>query len=184
MGINSVLFNMGYHREPALLNIGSKEKTYESLAAYLAADSSLSSASATSNGTDKVDLSLNKVATALVTDLAGLAADTIKSYPEFENDYVIAIIDNGSGEREARVYSREELVEASGGTEGEKAAMREALAKEPLLVYSSAEGLPESSGSEAAQGLLSKIDDFLADNQKLLNLLDTYGYDPFDKYKS
>lgn len=183
MSINSILFTQTYLREPALLNVGTKENNYESLASYLSLDSALSSAVTSSYGTDTVDLSLNKVATKLITDLAELTADTIAKYPEFQTDYVLAIVDTENGEREARVYSREELIEATATTEEEKEAMREALAKEPLLVYSSAENLPASSETPAAQDLLAKVENFLADNQKLLNLLDTYGYNPFDAMK-
>jgi hypothetical protein len=183
MGINSILFTQSYLREPALLNVGTKENSYESLANYLALDSSLTSASTTSSATDTVDLSLNKVASKLIGDLAELTAETIAKYPEFQNDYVLAIVDDESGTREARVYSREELIEATGATDEEKEEMRKALAKEPLLVYSSADDLPESSESAAAQELLGKVTKFLASNEKLLNLLESYGYNPFESLK-
>jgi spore germination protein YaaH len=183
MSINSILFTQSYPREPILLNVGNKDDKYESLATYLAQDSSLTSAATSAYGTDTVDLSLNKVATQLITDMAELTAETIAKYPEFENDYVLAIVDTENGEREARVYSREELIEATAATDEEKEAMREALAKEPLLVYSSAADLPPSSESAAAQDLLSKVSNFLTTNEKLLNLLDSYGYNPFDALK-
>ena len=183
MTINSILFAQAILREPALLSVGAKENNYESLAAYLAQESETSSASA-SRASDTVDLSLDKVATKLITDLAQLTADTIAKYPEFQNDYVLAIVDTESGEREARVYSREELAEAASETEEEKEAMLEALAKEPLVVYSSADGLPPTSETAAAKDLLGKAANFLSDNEKLLNLLDTYGYNPFDAMKS
>ncbi|MDR2338959.1 MAG: hypothetical protein LBF40_02330 [Deltaproteobacteria bacterium] len=184
MSINSILFTQTYLRSPALLEVGTKENNYESLAAYLAQDQSLTSAATSAYGTDTVDLSLNKVATKLITDLAELTAETIAKYPEFQDEYVIAIVDTENGDREVRVYEREELIEASGGTDEEKAAMREALDKEPLVVYGSADQLPPSSESDAAKDLLAKVGDFLTTNDKLLDLLDTYGYNPFDAMKS
>jgi spore germination protein YaaH len=51
------------------------------------------------------------------------------------------------------------------------------------VVFSSAQGIPESSDSEAAQELLEKATKFLTTNEELLNLLDTYGYNPFEQLK-
>jgi hypothetical protein len=184
MTINSILFTQTYLREPALLNVGTKDDKYESLAAYLAQDTELSSAATTVYGTDTVDLALDKVATKLIQELAGLTAESIAKYPELQNDYVLAIVDTDDGDREARVYSREELVEASGGTEEEKEAMRQALAKEPLLVYSSSDNLPPNSETAASKDLLAKVTAFLKDNDKLFDTLDTYGFNPFDALKA
>ncbi|MDR2200021.1 MAG: hypothetical protein LBR53_11345 [Deltaproteobacteria bacterium] len=184
MSINSILFTQPAAREPILLNIGSKDKNYENLADYLSADDSLASPASSAYGTDTVDISLGKVASKLISDLAGLTAETIADYPEFQDDYVLVIIDNGDGKREARVYSRDDIIEASGGTDEEKEKMREALKKDPLLVYDSADGLPESSTGEAARDLLSKVGNFLSTNEKLLNLLDSYGYNPLSKLKA
>jgi hypothetical protein len=47
------------------------------------------------------------------------------------------------------------------------------------VAYSSAEGLPESAQNEASQALATKISDFLKLNNKLLDSLDKYGFNPF-----
>jgi hypothetical protein len=168
-------------REPALLSVGEKQNNYESLANYLEADATLST-SATQT-TDTVTFALDKVSSKMITELATLTAETITEYPEFKDDYVLAIIDDGNGNREARVYSREEIAESQGATGEEKARILEALEKEPLVVFSSAEGLPESSSSEAAAKLSEKVAKFLTNNDELLDLLDSYGYNPFEKLK-
>jgi ribosome-binding factor A len=183
MTINSILYtqNVLLPREPILLNVGEKQNNYESLAAYMSTDEEL--ATGVSNATDKVDLALDKVAEKMVTELASLCAETIIDHPEFKDDYVLAIVDDGNGNREAKVYSRKELVESMGGTEEEKAEALEAFQKEPLVVFSSAEGIPESSETPAATELLEKVTKFLTTNEKLLDLLDSYGYNPFEKLK-
>jgi hypothetical protein len=183
VSINSILYAQGlYPREPALLKVGTRPNTYESLEAYLSQDSELSSASATT-AAYTVDLALDRVASKIITELAALTAETIGDHPDFKDDYVLTIIDSGDGGREARVYSREEIVESSGGTSEEKAALRQSLAKSPLVVVSSAEGLPESSDSEAARGLAKKVNEFLTTNEKLMDLLDSYGFNPFKELK-
>jgi hypothetical protein len=159
--------------------VGQKQNSYDSLATYLESDSTLSSASV---ATDKVDLALDKVSSKMISELASLCAETIVDHPEFQDDYVLAIVDDGSGNREARVYSREEIVQ-NYETEEEKAAALEALKKEPLVVFSSSVGIPESSDSEAAKELQEKVTKFLTTNEELLNLLDTYGYNPFEQLK-
>ncbi|MDR1166222.1 MAG: hypothetical protein LBO66_10250 [Deltaproteobacteria bacterium] len=182
MSVNSILYSQSYwNSEPALLRVGSKEDNYASLANYLNNEESLSEVS--SSQSDQVDLALDKVQNRVVSDLASLTAETILEYPEFQNDYLLAIIDGEGDKREARVYSRQEIVESSNGTDEEKKAMYEALAKEPLLAYSSSEGLPASSTGEAATKLADKVNAFLTTNEKLLDLLDTYGFNPFDKLK-
>ncbi|MDR1110375.1 MAG: hypothetical protein LBP92_06710 [Deltaproteobacteria bacterium] len=173
MSINSILFTANSAlREPSLLNID-KASNYESLAAYLASEETSASAVA-----DRVDLAMDKVAGKIITELASITAEAIGDYPELAEDYVVAIIDGASG-REVRVYSRQEILEASQGTEEEKKKLAEQLAKEPLVAYSSSAGLPESSQGEASQALANKIGEFLKINSKLLDSLDKYGYNPF-----
>jgi hypothetical protein len=166
--------------EPTLLSVGGKNSNYESLATYLAQEES--SASSSSAATDTVDLALDKVAGKVVLDLASLTAGVIKEYPEIEDDYVLAIIEDG-GQREVRAYSREDILASFKGSEEERAALEESLDKDPLVVYSSAEGLPPTSDSEALGALASKAQAFLTTNEKLLNLLETYGYNPFTELK-
>jgi hypothetical protein len=160
-------------REPSLLNLD-KTSNYESLAAYLASGDT----SAVTAITDKVDLAMDKVAGKIISELAEITADTIGDYPDLADDYVVAIID-GEGGREVRVYSRQEIVDASEGTEEEKQALAERLAQQPLVAFSSAEGLPASSQSEASQALADKIANFLNINSKLLDSLEKYGFNPF-----
>jgi hypothetical protein len=174
VSINSILFSANSSlREPALLNLD-KTNSYDSLATYLSSNQETSA----STVTDKVDLAMDKVAGKIITELASITADTIGDYPDLADDYVVAIIDGDNG-REVRVYSRQEIIEASQGTEEEKKALAEQLAKEPLVAYSSASGLPESSQNEASQALAAKITDFLKVNSKLLDSLDKYGFNPF-----
>jgi hypothetical protein len=182
VSINSILFTQGIAREPALLNVGANKNNYDSLASYLSNDEDLIKASS-SLATDTVDLALDRVAAKVITELAGLTAETIRDHPDFKDDYVLAVIDTADGKREARVYSREEIVQASGGTEGEKEALRQSLAKNPLAVFTSAEGLPASSEIPAAQELEKKVNAFLTTNEKLMDLLDAYGFNPFEELK-
>ncbi|MDR1873160.1 MAG: hypothetical protein LBS60_14780 [Deltaproteobacteria bacterium] len=179
MTINSVLFN-SYLREPALLQVGSAQN-YQSLADYLASEEETSSAATAI--TDQVNLALDKVAGKMVTEVAALTAEVIGDNPEFQNDYVLAIIDDGTT-REARVYSRADILAAFEGTEEEKAKLEQSLAENPLLTYTSAAILPPSSDSEAAQSLSEKVNSFLTANKKLLDMLKSYGYDPFSVTES
>ena len=178
MSINSILFNLSYGvREPILLNLGKTSgSNYDSLADYLAQESTAASDATT----DKVDLALDKVKSKMVTELASITADAIGDYPELADDYVLAVIGSGSS-REVRVWSREALVEASGGTDEEKEKLRQQLAKNPLMAFESAEGLPASDSSEGAAALAEKAGAFLKTNEKLLTLLGKYGYDPFEE---
>ncbi|MDR1041207.1 MAG: hypothetical protein LBR80_13790 [Deltaproteobacteria bacterium] len=183
MSINSILYTQGFiQREPALLNVGTKQNNYESLESYLIQDQELSTYSG-SKATDTVDLALDRVSSKVITEIAGLTAETIREHPEFKDDYVLAIIDAEDGTREARIYSREDIVASSGGTDAEKEALRQSLAKNPLAVFTSAEGLPGSSEGEAAQKLSKKVNEFLATNGKLLDMLDNYGFNPFEALK-
>ncbi|MDR2461544.1 MAG: hypothetical protein LBE38_12340 [Deltaproteobacteria bacterium] len=180
MTINSILYSQALlPREPILLSVGDKTNNYESLASYLAQDEELT----TTSSNDTVELALDKVAGKMLTEIASLTADTILDYPEFADNYVLTIIDDGAGNREVRVYTRNEILDSLEGTDEEKAQMKEALDKEPLVVVSSAENLPPSSTTEAAVELQEKVEKFLTTNEKLLDLLDTYGYNPFEKLK-
>ncbi|MDR1079551.1 MAG: hypothetical protein LBQ79_00950 [Deltaproteobacteria bacterium] len=183
MSINSILFSQSYlTREPALLNVGTKQNTYESLENYLAKDEQLSAYSS-SQATDTVDLALDRVSSKIITELAGLTAESITKHPDLKDDYVLAVIEPENGQREARVYSREEIVQSSGGTDEEKEKLRQSLAKNPLVVFTTDEGLPSSSDSEAARELSEKVNAFLTTNEKLLDMLDTYGFNPFEVLK-
>jgi hypothetical protein len=183
VSINSILFSQSFlTREPALLNVGTRQNNYESLESYLAQDSELS-AYTSSQASDTVDLALDRVSSKIITELAGLTAETITQHPEFKADYVLAVIETEEGDREARVYSREEIIESSGGTEEEKEKLRQSLAKNPLVVFTSSEGLPASSDGDAAQELSKKVNAFLTTNEKLLDMLDTYGFNPFETLK-
>jgi hypothetical protein len=120
--INSILFNANSSlREPALLNLD-KSRNYESLASYLAGEET-----SETNVSDKVDLALDKVSGKIISELAAITADTIGDYPELGDDYVVAIID-GAGGREVRVYSRQEILEASNLPEDKKNELAEQLA--------------------------------------------------------
>jgi hypothetical protein len=182
MTINSVLFqNNAYLREPALLEIG-RSQNYQSLADYLSSQESQETSAG--QAADKVDLALDKVAGKMLSEVAALTAEVIKDYPEFQNDYVLAVIDGGNGSREARVFSRAEILASFEGSETEKAQLAESLAKNPLIFYTSAENLPASSQSEAAQSLQTKVSGFLSSNQKLLDMLSKYGFNPFETAES
>ncbi|MDR1657901.1 MAG: hypothetical protein LBT47_10185, partial [Deltaproteobacteria bacterium] len=128
--------------------------------------------------TDKVDIALDKVAGKLITELATVTAEAIGDYPELADDYVLAVID-GAGGREVRVYSRSDIVNQSGGTDAEKAALKKELDENPLIFYDSADELPASSTSEGAVALANRASDFFNSNQKLLDLLEKYGFNPF-----
>lgn len=173
MSINSILFAANSSlREPALLNLD-KSQNYDSLASLLANEET-----APSLMNDKVDLAMDKVAGKIITELASITADAIGDYPELADDYVMAIIDKPSG-REVRVYSRQELIESGDKTDEEKKAMAEQLAKEPLVAFSSDEGLPPPSESAGSLALANKVNQFLKINAKLLDNLDKYGFNPF-----
>ena len=165
MSINSILFNLNYGvREPSLLSLGKTAgSSYDSLADYLASESSEASTATA----DKVDLALDKVKSKLVTDLAGITAGVIGDYPDLADDYVVAVVGTGSS-REVRVWSRDALVEMGGGTDEEKAKRREQLDRNPLMAFESAEDLPPSDASEGSIALAEKAGAFLKTNGKLL----------------
>ncbi|MDR3203673.1 MAG: hypothetical protein LBV23_02850 [Deltaproteobacteria bacterium] len=174
MSINSILFTTtsGIY-EPALLNVG-KTNNYDKLAAYLAQEEQ----PVASQVTDQVDLALDKVADKIISELASITANTIGDYPQLSDDYVIAVIDDANG-IQARVYSRQAIVDSFEGTEEEKKSLLDELNKQPLKAYPSSYSLPASDQSEASAALANKINTFLSQNGKLLDLLETYGYNPF-----
>ena len=178
MSVNSILFQTAYGlREPSLLNLGkTMTDNYDGLAAYLAQDSE-TSATAVS---DTVDLSLDKVKSKIVSELAAITAGAIGDHPDLADDYVVAVIGTGA-DREVRVWSRDELVELFGGTDEERKALREKLDQNPLLAFDSAEDLPPTSTAAGASELADKASAFVKTNQKLLELLGKYGHDPFQE---
>lgn len=169
---------------PAMLNIGpGKTQNYNNLAQLSGllngTDSSslLNGGSSAANNVDSVSLTYNKIGDQIISDMAAVTAETIKQYPELDNDYVIVIVDDGNN-REARVYSRKDILDNFEGTEAEKAALEKGLATNPLLVYNNAAGLPETKDSKAYKQLESNINDFLSKNKKTMDVLDKAGYDP------
>ncbi len=180
---------------PALLNIGGGAKGggYDGLAALnssLFGTSSSSSsnsllnalglgnaASSSSFSGDKVSLNYKSIGDKIVGDMASVTAKTIKEFPELDKDYVIAVIDDGTG-REARVYSRAEILANFKGTEEEKKSLEAQLAANPLMVFPNGNGLPETSSTNAARTLADNLNEFLKKNDKNLNTLVKAGYDP------
>ena len=62
--------------------------------------------------------------------MASVTAATIKEFPELDDDYVIVLVDDGQT-REARVYSRKDILDNFEGTEAEKAALEKQLKENP-----------------------------------------------------
>lgn len=183
MSINNLLFSV-QNMSPAMLNVGAgKTQNYSNLAELsgLWGDSNSSSSSTSGlNGygaTDSVSLTYKKIGDKMINDMAGITADVIKQYPELDGDYVIAIIDDGKT-REARVYSRSEILDNFEGTKEEKEKLKAQLDKDPLMVFNSASGLPDSAKDAGSQQLAKKINEFLNTNSKSLDVLDKAGYDP------
>ncbi len=179
MSINNLLFSV-QNMAPALLNVGAgKTQNYSNLAALSGLWGDESSTSSTVDGTvtDKVSLTYKSVGDKVVSDMAAVTAKTIKQYPELDQDYVIAIIDDGAS-REARVYRRSEILENFQGTQAEKESLKKQLNENPLLVFNSAAGLPETAPDSASQQLSSNLNAFLKSSAKTLDALDAAGYDP------
>ncbi|MEW6264892.1 MAG: hypothetical protein AB1641_17595 [Thermodesulfobacteriota bacterium] len=127
-----------------------------------------------SNCQDKVTMALEKVSSKVVNDLAGETAKFLADQPDLADNYVLVIIKGQDGNREARVYQREELVADLEGEEKEKAL--EKLEANPLLYVDSDEDLPPLSTEDQAEvRLAAKVQGFLDRNQKLLNLLNREG---------
>lgn len=184
MTVNNLLFSIK-NMSPAMLGIGGradKTQNYNNLSQLSALLSENGSTSSLLGSTsDSVSLTYNKIGNQVVSDMAAVTANTIKQYPELDNDYVIVIVDDGAN-REARVYSRKDILENFEGTEKEKAALEKELATNPLLVYSNANGLPETKNSAAYKQLATNINNFLNTNKKTMNVLDKAGYDPLANF--
>lgn len=187
--VNSMLYTV-QNMAPALLNVGSgKSSGYDDLSALnsaLLGTSDTSSSSPASNwalGTtasptgDTVTLAYKSIGDKVVGDMAGVTAQAINDHPELDGDYLIALIDTGSG-REARVYSRSDILNNFEGTEEEKKQLQAQLDENPLMVFKSGDGLPETTPSDGAQALAKNLNAFLTTNGKTLNSLDKAGYDP------
>lgn len=180
MSINNLLFNV-QNMSPAMLNVGvGKTQNYNSLTelSSLWGDSNSSSTSSLgSNGLDSVSLTYKKIGDKMVNDMASVTASVINQYPKLDGDYVIAIIDNGTT-REARVYSRSEILDNFEGSDEEKKKLKAQLDENPLMVFNSATGLPDSARDAGSEQLAKKINEFLTTNAKSLDVLDKAGYDP------
>lgn len=182
MSINNLLFSV-QNMSPAMLNVGAgKTQNYSNLAELssgLWGDTSSSSTSGlgSSGATDTVSLTYKNIGDKMVNDMASVTAGVIKQYPNLDGDYVIAIVDDGQT-REARVYRRSEILDNFEGSEAEKAQLKAQLDKNPLMVFSSASGLPDSAEDAGCQQLVKKLNEFLTTNAKTLNVLDKAGFDP------
>lgn len=183
MSINNLLFSV-QNMSPAMLNVGAgKTQNYSNLAEMAGLwgeNGSSSNSSSSLNGygaTDSVSLTYKKIGDKMVNDMASITANVIKQYPDLDGDYVIAIVDDGKT-REARVYSRSEILDNFEGTKEEKEKLKAQLDKNPLMVFNSASGLPDSAKDAGSQQLAKKINEFLSTNSKSLDVLDKAGYDP------
>lgn len=183
MSINNMLFSI-QNMSPAMLNVGTgKTQNYDNLSALSnnlwgtnsSVDSLLGQSS--SSSTDTVSLTYKNIGDKMISDLAGVTAGVIKQYPELDGDYVIALVDDGQT-REARVYSRKEILENFEGTAEEKAALEKELIANPLMVFNNASGLPPTADTAAAKQLASEINNFLSTNKKTFDVLDKAGFDP------
>lgn len=184
MSINNLLFSV-QNMSPAMLGVGSgadKAQNYNNLA-QLSGLLSENNSSGLLNGlgsnktTDTVSLTYNNIGNKIVSDMASVTAATIKEFPELDDDYVIVLVDDGQT-REARVYSRKDILDNFEGTEAEKAALEKQLKENPLMVYNNASGLPETKNSQAYKTLQARLNEFLSTNKKTLDVLDKAGYDP------
>lgn len=170
---------------PAMLGIGGgadKTQNYSNLAQLsgLLSDnnsSSLLNGLGSNKTTDTVSLTYSNIGNKIISDMASVTASTIKEFPELDDDYVIVLIDDGQS-REARVYSRKDILDNFEGTEAEKAALEKQLKENPLMVYNNASGLPETKNSKAYNTLQARLNEFLSTNKKTLDVLDKAGYDP------
>ena len=183
MSINNLLFSI-QNMSPAMLSVGvGKTQNYNNLAdlsSGLLGNSSSSSSNGllgTNSATDTVSLTYKKIGDQIVNDLASATASTIKEYPDLDGDYVIAIVDNGSS-REARVYKRSDILDNFEGSDKEKEALKKQLETNPLMVFSSASGLPDSSSDPACQKMAANLNEVLKTANKTLNTLSNAGYDP------
>ncbi len=184
MAINNLLFSV-QNMSPVMLSVGvGKTQNYNNLADLT---NSLWGNDSTSNTNpllgnnsglgDTVTFTYKKIADQVVSDMAAVTADAIKKFPELDDEYVIAIIDDGTN-REARVYKRSDILDNFEGTDKEKAELEKQLTNNPLMVFSSANGLSDTYDDEASKYLASGLNDFLKTNAKIFNTLDKAGFDP------
>lgn len=179
-GINNLLFSV-QNMSPVMLSVGvGKTQNYDNLAelSNLWNNTGNSTSSQIGNSTmDTVSLTYKTVGQKVVTDMAKVTAKVIKEYPELDNNYVIALVDNENG-REVRVYHRSDILANFKGTDEEKKNLEKELAKNPLMVFADANGLPETSSDMSSKKLASELNSFLSSSGKTLDLLDKAGYDP------
>jgi len=109
--------------------------------------------------------------------LKTLISKLVKENSDLENDYVVAIIDDGQT-REARVYSRADILENFEGTDEEKEALKKQLADNPVMVFSDDSGLPPTTTKISSVKLADGINDFLNKNSKTIDSLSKAGKDP------
>lgn len=113
----------------------------------------------------------------IISGLNDLIAKLAKENTDLEKDYVVAIIDDGTT-REARVYSRAEILENFQGTDEEKEALKKQLDENPVMVFSNSSGLPPTSGKVSSVKLADDINGYLETNKATLNSLNKAGKDP------
>jgi hypothetical protein len=177
MTINNLLFTV-QNMAPAMLGVGAGQtQNYANLSDMMNALTGDDSTASTSSATDTVSLTYQKIGQKVVTDLAGVTAQTIKDYPDLDKDYVIAIVDNGAT-REARVYRRADILKNFTGSDKEKAALQKELDQNPLMVFYSDNGLPETASDAGSQALAKNLNSFLKTNAKTMDVLGKAGYDP------
>ena len=182
--INNLLFSV-QNMTPALLSIGAgKTQNYSNLSELSQLWNNGAGTSGSNNSdvfggstTDKVSLTYKSIGDKVVTDMASVTANTIREYPGLDDDYVIAIIDDGTT-REARVYSRKTILDNYAGTDAEKEALKKQLAQNPLMVFSNGNGLPASATDAGSKKLAENLNAFLKSTGKTLDTLDKAGYDP------
>lgn len=177
MTINSLLFTV-QNMAPAMLGVGvGRVQNYDNLASLVGQIGDTSSTGNT-NPLDTAKFTYDNISNQILSDMAGVTAETIKEYPKLEDDYVIAIIDDGTT-REARVYSRSEILDNFDGTEEEKKDLENELNENPLMVFNSDTGLPPSTEDAGSRALAENLNDFLDMNRKIINVVDKEGFDPF-----
>jgi len=184
--INSMLLSI-QNQAPALLQVGGgRAENYQNLSALaesLWGDQWAGLGSAGGRTEDMVSLAYQNIGQKIVSELAGLTAGAIKADPSLDNDYFIALIETDGG-RETRVYRRSEILAAFEGTEEEKKALEAQLAAHSLQVFSSASGLPPTSGDQTCRDLAAQMDKFLKLNSKTINSLKKAGSSPFQNLQA
>jgi hypothetical protein len=123
-----------------------------------------------------VTLAYQGIGKKVISEMAALTAEAIRAEPSLDNDYLIALIDNGST-REARVYRRSEILADFEGLE--KMVLEAQMAANPLQVFSSPQGLPPGSEDPASRNLAAQLDNFLKTNSKAIGTLKNAGFNPF-----